>query len=467
MVETILQDFEREVKGRIEELKEELRENFDFVKVEEVLTEVLNKTLASLLEEMLNEWLSGRSVLSKLKKLGGRMAMRFKEYRWVTVRLGNGQRIRIRAPYFIKTPPKDKRRRKERGPNGSGASLGLDILGFIGRCSPQFVSEVVKMAVLAPSFEAAREMLEGRGIAIDVKTIRRLCRELGAIGLELRGEISLTGTEKLAGYTVVIGIDGGRLRERRKKRGRKKKGQKRQGYHTDWKEPKMFTIYVLDEQGKVVKEFAPLHDATRAKHKALFALLTKYLQALDLSEVNKIVFCGDGARWIWRGVEKLCQALGLTQKTVYQVLDYTHAKQNLREIIELLPKKLRKGAKLERKWTKLLWQGDIQGLRKEICRLLDGRKKEQALKKWQAYFERNEKRIQYETFKAKHIPCGSGHVESAIRRVINMRLKAAGSFWTPEMAECFLFLRSQLVSGRWKIFFRNASRQKTKTFNIA
>jgi len=201
-------------------------------------------------------------------------------------------------------------------------------------------------------------------------------------------------------------------------------------------------------------------------HKALFALLTKYLQALDLSEADKIVFCGDGAPWIWRGVKKMCQELGLTQKSVYQVLDYTHAKQNLREIIELVPEKLRKGAKLERKWTTLLWTGDIQGLRQEICRLLKGTKKKQALKKWRNYFEGNAKRMQYETFKAKHIPCGSGHVESAIRRVINLRLKAPGTFWTPEMAEYFLFLRSQLVSGRWKIFFRNASRQKAKAFNI-
>ena len=465
MVEAILQDFERKVKEKIEELMDELRENLDFAAIEQVLTEMLNELLASLLGKMLNELLSEKNVLKQLKILGGRLAMRFKEYRWVTIRLGNGQTIRVRAPYFIKTPPKDKRRRKKRGPNGSGASLGLDVLGFIGRCSPQFVSEVVKMAVLAPSFEVAKEMLEGWGIMIDVKTIRRLCRDLGEIGLEFRGEISLTGTEKLAGYTVVIGIDGGRLRERRKKPGRKKKGQKRQGYYTDWKEPKLFTIYLLDEAGKVVKEFSPLHDATMGNHKALFALLMRYLEALDLSEVSRIVFCGDGAPWIWRGVEKLCRVL--MQKPIYQVLDYTHAKQNLREIIGLIPEKLRKGGRLERKWKKLLWKGDIQGLRREICRLLKGTKKERALKKWRDYFERNAKRMQYETFKAEHIPCGSGHVESAIRRGINLRLKAPGSFWTSKMAEYFLFLRSQLISGRWKVFFRNASRQKAKALNIA
>ena len=29
------------------------------------------------------------------------------------------------------------------------------------------------------------------------------------------------------------------------------------------------------------------------------------------------------------------------------------------------------------------------------------------------------------------------------------------TFWLKEMAECFLFLRSQLISGRWNIFMGN------------
>jgi hypothetical protein len=32
--------------------------------------------------------------------------------------------------------------------------------------------------------------------------------------------------------------------------------------------------------------------------------LEQYLQALDLGALEKIVFCGDGAPWIWLGVEE-------------------------------------------------------------------------------------------------------------------------------------------------------------------
>jgi len=73
--------------------------------------------------------------------------------------------------------------------------------------------------------------------------------------------------------------------------------------------------------------------------------------------------------------------------------------------------------------------------------------------------------MQYQTFERQGIPCGSGSVESAIRRVINLRLKAPGTFWTIEMAEVFLFLRSQLISGRWSIMMRNLTRQLARMYH--
>lgn len=55
----------------------------------------------------------------------------------------------------------------------------------------------------------------------------------------------------------------------------------------------------------------------------------------------------------------------------------------------------------------------------------------------------------YAEFRRLKIPIGSGCVESAIRRVINLRLKSPGIFWKIETAESMLFLRNQLLSGRW------------------
>jgi hypothetical protein len=338
----------------------------------------------------------------------------------------------------------------------------LAVLGFVNRGSPKFVSDIVKLAVLCPSFELANEVLRDRGIALNVKTIRRYCRDLGKVGLVHRGKISLADDTAIAGQTLVIGLDGGRLRERRPKRGRRKQGARRQGYHTNWKEPKLFTIYAVDAQGKLVTAFPPIHDATMGNDDAVFAVLTAYLHHLNLGSLARIVFLGDGAPWIWPRVERLIETFGLDRSLVYQVLDYAHAAQNLYEIVELVPPEHRQ--QTFRRWKTLLFYGQIAELGDAIRTTLKGRKRTRGLKKWRRYFHKHALRMQYHTFQIAHIPCGSGHVESAIRRVINLRLKAPGTFWTRKMAEYFLFLRSQLLSGRWQIFMKNVSRRWSPAF---
>lgn len=86
--------------------------------------------------------------------------------------------------------------------------------------------------------------------------------------------------------------------------------------------------------------------ATMRNHKGLFTLLDRYLDALDLNHLARIVFGGDGAPWIWSGVEALCQRRGLDEARVDQVIDYTHAKQNLQELIDLLPRRLQHEGRL-------------------------------------------------------------------------------------------------------------------------
>ncbi|MBI2265133.1 MAG: hypothetical protein HYU64_08165 [Armatimonadetes bacterium] len=70
------------------------------------------------------------------------------------------------------------------------------------------------------------------------------------------------------------------------------------------------------------------------------------------------------------------------------------------------------------------------------------------------YFAKNKAHINYADFIARHIPIGSGSVESAIRRVVNLRLKGAGMFWLKENAEGFLHLRCHTKTGNWNAFFR-------------
>lgn len=64
-------------------------------------------------------------------------------------------------------------------------------------------------------------------------------------------------------------------------------------------------------------------------------------------------------------------------------------------------------------------------------------------------FRNTKERIKYLDFKKAGYPIGSGAIESAVRRVVNLRMKGPGIFWLPESAEAFLHIRAQLFSGRW------------------
>ena len=85
---------------------------------------------------------------------------------------------------------------------------------------------------------------------------------------------------------------------------------------------------------------------------------------------------------------------------------------------------------------------DITALR-ELCRGRTAGKIRTHLN----YFLKNRHRFAYTTMVGLGLPRGSGAVESAIRRVINLRIKGASIYWLPESVDAILLLRSFYKSG--------------------
>src|SRR5215212_8130735 len=56
--------------------------------------------------------------------------------------------------------------------------------------------------------------------------------------------------------------------------------------------------------------------------------------------------------------------------------------------------------------------------------------------------------MEYAALAQAGLPFGSGAIESAVRRVINLRLKGAGIFWHKPSAEAMLLLRCFAKAGR-------------------
>jgi hypothetical protein len=442
--------------SKIEELTGTFKKDFDLNSFEDSLVKCMYDFLAPIIQESIESLMHEPVFLSLLKVIGGKKCLKLDGFRLVDIHILDGRNVLVSSPYFCnrsKQKPGRKKQKRSKG-NNLDCHLGLSRIGIVSHFSGNLASEICKMAILSPSIELAGRLLSERGVIIDEKTIRNVVRDVGQIGLANRGSISIGNNEQIEGGTLIIGADGGRIRERKDKKGRRKKGQKIKSYHTDWKEPVLFTMYLTDSEGIIDKSFTPIYDATMQGKDYTFKLIKSYLESLDCKKISRIVFVGDGAPWIWLRVEELFNDY-FQEKPTFQILDYTHAKQALNEILDLLPKKLQKRGKLIDSFRQRLWQGDIEGIGEMIKINFIGKGRVKALNKWKNYFLKNKDRMQYSQFKTKRLPQGSGSVESAIRRVINLRLKSSGSFWKKENAEIYLFLRSQLISGRWNVFFEN------------
>jgi len=360
----------------------------------------------------------------------------------VRLRTCCGFEIAVRVSYFTR---KGNRRGKKRYP---GLYPGLLVLGIHERCTPGLASEISMFAGMLGSLEEARQVLAERGIDLNIKVVRRIAYRFAERARAAQRVMELDFGPGVAARKVAISADGGRTRIREKKRG-KKTAKGRNRFRGAWREPKLFIIYVVDAEGKLDRSFMPIIDALIQGPDAIFKLLHAYLIQLNLSEADRILFIADGAPWIWNRIPDLIKRLGLEPDQVHQLIDFYHAVEHLGKVASL-----RKGwsSKQRKSWVRkhrnLLLQGHVDKVVcavKAICR---GRSSK-AIRTQMDYFVKNSARMAYERLRALKMPIGSGSVESAIRRVVNLRLKGPCIFWCKENAEAILLLRCYWKAGRW------------------
>lgn len=192
----------------------------------------------SVFSETLNKILSDEQIIIILFFIASQKGIRFSSYRYVNILLFTGIKVRVYSPYFYYEREKKSGRKKKGRKKGNNLDchLCLSLMGFVELYSPYIVQEIALTSLSCPSFSVASEVLKGRAINLCVSTIEKICINMAKVGMESRGKISLSGTENLSGLTLVVGVEGGRLRIRKTKRGKKKKGAKQQGYYTDWRE---------------------------------------------------------------------------------------------------------------------------------------------------------------------------------------------------------------------------------------
>jgi hypothetical protein len=368
----------------------------------------------------------------------------------VRVRTAQGHTVPLWVTYYRR---KGQRRA---GKRYAGVYAGLVLLGINDRCTPALAAEVSLLAAMLGSLAEAQDVLAGRGVELDTKTIRTIAYRYAARARLVQQVESTVFEDTVAGRRVVISSDGGRLRLREIKRGpQTKKGRRR--YTGAWREPKVLIVYVVDAEGKQESHFAPFIDATLTGPDAVFALLRTYLQRLKITLADHVLFIADGAPWIWKRVPLLVQTLGLAAEQVHELLDFYHAVHHLGQVAAL-----RKdwSAQARTRWRthqrRLLMRGEVAQVITAVRDLCRGRNSK-AIRKHREYFIKNQHRMAYAQLMALKLPIGSGAIESAVRRVVNLRLKGPSLFWCRASAEAILLLRSYYKAGRWNMLKRMAT----------
>lgn len=341
----------------------------------------------------------------------------------------------------------------------------LAAFGFGKGCSPALQYKVARIVALSPSIDVARKELRREGIVLDKKTVRRIAEQLGHQLLELRRrelfawrEGWLPAGNDFAGRRVAVQIDGGRVRlrenKKRKKNAKKKKGA-RQKFDTPWREPKALIIFEFNEQGKMVKkQRQPLIDGTLLGPDHLAELVAFHLHRLGVAQAELVVFISDGARWIWDRLEWIERRAGLDSSQTMHVLDFCHAAHHISLALAALGLTGHARRETYGRLRKLLKKSRYDEVVSELKKRAKRKKLKAKHDVWTEirYLENHgvESHLRYATFRRRGIPCGSGAIESTIRRVINQRLKSNAMYWLEKNAEAMFAIRALLLCDRWE-----------------
>lgn len=381
--------------------------------------------------------------VEKLTERGRAAGGRKIEIRSLPVRIGTGKKINVNSPY-VKKPPKDW--------TGSRHLL-VDHWHIIGGATPALYDKVGYCAALGPSYEVGCQTLNKFGVHICQSSVRVLTNHLATHCFDFGEEhLMLHSEEDVSEKTVVLSLDGGRTRTR------EYTGQVNEvgnlTYQTTWREPKLFVIDVLDETGRPDRCELPVYGC-RFSEENVLKLLERYLIKLKIHKAGRVQIIGDGAAWIWKNINPMLLKLGVAPERITETLDYYHASQYVHDLVEQMPKRInsKQRKKYLQRFKDNLWKGKSGQIIDE-CRKIYKRPSD-LVKRWINYLQKHSDKTQYVDYEANRLMCGSGIIESAIRRIICLRFKNASTFWYKENVEKLYFLRAAMLSKRWDIVMQN------------
>ena len=198
----------------------------------------------------------------------------------------------------------------------------------------------------------------------------------------------------------------------------------------------------VGEQNNLQAENISYHcDKLEPKEFGKLFRATGYQRQIDFYEER--VFIGDGAKWIWNMID-------LYYPDATQILDWYHASQYLYKIADDAFSVESDDYKNWIEKTKaLLWNGRIQQLIVECEFFANKSTVSKAVHAAVSFYTNNKERMDYARFREEGYFIGSGTIESAAKRLGELRLKEAGARWTRDGAVFTAKARAAWLSKQW------------------
>lgn len=321
-----------------------------------------------------------------------------------------------------------------------------EALGLVESFSPALV-RLAARAAAREGYEAASDDLAAlAGIRVEGRQIHRLVQQVGP---KVAAALQEGQTQDAAAIPVMyVEVDAtGVPMVAEELAGRKGKQADGSSKSREAKLGCVFTQTKPDEQTGL-----PVRDLDSTTYAGSFETAEEFGSRIrqearrrGMGRAAKIVFLGDGAAWIW-------ELARVNFPSAICIVDLYHALERLHELCQgLYTGQNAWRTRIEENWQQKLKTDQVgQVIAAARRRLNDlGPQSDDTLEKQIAYFENQQPRMLYQTYRQQGLFCGSGVIEAGCKAVIGQRLKESGMFWTETGATQVLALRCALKGHRW------------------
>jgi hypothetical protein len=331
-----------------------------------------------------------------------------------------------------------------------------------GYLSPH-VLRMVGIVGARVSFEEGHELLqELAGIDVPTKQIEREAERLGGQIVEDERRVVEPDTNGELPATLYMGLDGTgipmRTSELAGRCGKQEDGSSKS------REVKLVTVWSAEgrdeegvpvrDEGSVTYSAAIESAASRDTDKELseFAKrVSREAARRRFEQVLRRVILGDGAPWIWNIATELFP-------NAIQIVDRFHVNEHLSGVGKAI---YGPGSDLAEHWTHERCTELKAGKIDTVLAALSAHFSIKEARECKRYIRTNRDRMRYDEFHAAGLCTSSAVVESGCKRVIGLRLKQGGMFWTVNGANAIIGLRCCRLSGRFENFWERRALRPT------